>query len=217
MLCLRRVRGRGGSTAVGCKSRRKLCQHSQKDVFGTKKRTFWQSSALLMLLELLGTCWPPEQREGCPFSCSIPQPLQDISMGEVVHPRVLLYPKLPPSAAGDLFDSEVSVMPAGFTSHILPHFKVTQTVMSESCLKMLNPRDHAEMAQNYRWIFQPSVMSISTSSQFSLLFVAFKGLWLQTADKRMLCRDVTGGIPGRSVRGEVAVPPDWNSSLSSGQ
>lgn len=98
----------------------------------------------------------------------------------------------------NLFDSEVPVVPAGFTSHILPHFKVTQTVMFESCLKMLNPRHHAEMAQNYRWVFQPSVMSISTSSQFSLLFVALKGLWLQTAGKRMLCREMAVGIPGGS-------------------
>lgn len=118
-----------------------------------------------------------------------------------MHPRVLLYPKLPPSAAGDLFDSEISVMPAGFTSHIPSHFKVTQKVMFESCLKMLNPRDDAEMAQNYRWIFQPSLMSVSTSSPFSPLFVAFKGLWLQTTEKRMLCRDMTVGVPGRSVRG----------------
>lgn len=126
-------------------------------------------------------------------------------------PRVLPCPKLPPSAAGDLFDSEVSVMPAGFNSHILPRFKVTQTVMFESCLKMLNPRDHAEMAQNYRWIFQPLLGSIPTSSPVSLLFAAFRGLWLQTAEQRMLCRDITGGIPGGS-----GSATDWNSSLGKG-
>lgn len=106
-----------------------------------------------------------------------------------MHPRVLLYPKLPPSAAGDLFDSEVSVMPAGLTSHILPHFKVTQTMMFESCLKVLNPRDHAEMAQNYRWIFQPSDMSISTSSQFSLSFL----LLLKACGYRQLRRGCCAG------------------------
>ena len=64
---------------------------------------------------------------------------------------------------------------AGFTSHILPHCRMTQTVMSESCLKMFNPKDHAVMAQNYRLISQPSLMEISTSFPFPLLFVAFKG------------------------------------------
>lgn len=92
---------------------------------------------------------------------------------EVMCPGVLLCPKLPPSTAGDLF--EVSVVSAVFSSHILLHCRMTQTVMSESCLKVFNPKDHAVMAQNYRWISQPSLTEISTSSPCPLLFVAFKG------------------------------------------
>lgn len=138
-----------------------------------------------------------------------------------MHPGVLLCPKLPPSAARDLFDSEVSVLSAGFTSHILPHCRMTQTVMSESCLKTFNPKDHAVMAQNYRWISQPNTHTHThPPRRFPLppLSVSFllllKVQWLQTTKKRPLCRDVTAGIAGREVwEGRAAVPTDepWHS------
>lgn len=121
------------------------------------------------------TCCPHEQKEGCPISLEHPLPLQHISLGEVTHPGVFFCPKLPFSTARDLFESEVSVISGGFTSHILPHCRMTKTVMSESCLKMFNPKVDAMIAKNYRWISQSSLVEISTSSPFTFLFVTFKG------------------------------------------
>lgn len=129
---------------------------------------------------------------------------------DVMCPGVLLCPKLRPSSAGDLFDSEDSAVSAGFSSHILPHRGMTQTVMSESCLKMFNPKDHAVMARNYRWISQTSLVEIPPPCLSPLLFVAFKGLVV--ADKQEEAM-VWGCDSGHCWEGKGAMPTDepWHS------
>lgn len=140
---------------ICCKSRIKHCQNdvlaklSTSDAGGP-----------------LDTCCPHKQRKGCPIFLEHSSPLQHISLEEVTRPGVFLCPKLPSSIARDLFESEVSVVSGSFTSHILPHCRMTKMVMSESCLKMFNPKDDAMIAKNYRWIslswrFPPPPLSLS--------------------------------------------------------